>query len=542
VPAAGRKLVGVAPARALSAHRRLLRALETVLPVTFRALESSDVRTADGVLVLEDPHQVGLGALPDSCALLIAAAQGTQVVRSQAPIEFTAGAPVAYPLQERKLTEQSATEGLGEAGMARQLVLARAHGTPVWWCQRGAAWRHQTLYAPPELAAGETLRDHFKAGRFMGLTPLLHFLWQVCGTLESGPRSLRASFVIDDPNLHRPSYGHIHYRDLAQHAVEHGYHLGLATIPIDGWMTSRRAASLLRENEASLSLLLHGNEHTRRELAGLLGEEQAARVLGQALRRIARLEDRSGVRVRRVMAPPHGACSEIAARTMFRLGLEAMCVSRPYPWRDGMAPLSPADGWFPAEMAGGGLPVLPRYPITAPREELIFRALLKQPLILYGHHHDLADGLDTLAAAASDVNRLGTVTWSPIDAVARSNYTSRREGQLLLIGAHSRRLSVEVPHGVSRLQVSVPVMHCEPLWEGVSWDAGSAPMRRAGAGWVSPSLPVGGGSRVEVSFPGRQPLDAGRLESGRSGAWPILRRLLAESRDRALALANTQGA
>jgi hypothetical protein len=532
-PAEGRRLVGVAPAHAAKRHYRLLRALEAAFPVTFGPLEAGRASGLDGLLVLGGEDPVDLARLPDSCALLIAGGQPIEGAAREALVEFAEDPPVAYPLRERELKEQSALSGRSVGSVPRDVILARAGGTPVWWCQGGAAWRHESAFAPRELADRETLREHFKAGRFMGLVAVVHFLWRVCGELESGPRRLHASFVIDDPNLHWPSYGHLRYRELARHAVEHGYHVGLAMVPLDGWLTSGRAASLLRSNEAFLSLLMHGNNHTSRELGELARDEQAARVLGQALRRIARFEERSGVRVRRVMAPPHGACSEAAARAMFRLGFEAVCVSRAYPWRDGMRPLSGADGWFPAEMAAGGLPVLPRYPISGAREDLIFRALLGQPLILYGHHGDLAGGLDTFARTARDVSRLGEVTWGPLDAIARSNYLAGSSGGVLLVRMHSRRASVEVPPGVSWLLVSVPVMHGDPLWSGVSCDSGEVPMRRVGAGWVSQRIPVTGGSRVELYFGARQPLDPNALESPRCGAWPTIRRLLVEGRDRA---------
>ena len=136
------------------------------------------------------------------------------------------------------------------------------------------------------------------------------------------------------------------------------------------------------------------------------------------------LERRTGLAVNRVMAPPHGACSEPALRAMFRLGMEAACVSRPYPWRDGLAPPTPLAGWRPAEMVAGGLPVLPRYFLGLPRDDLAFRALLGQPLILYGHHGDFAGGLDLLEQATRDINDLGDVEWGPLGRIARGNYAA----------------------------------------------------------------------------------------------------------------------
>src|SRR6202021_198022 len=104
----------------------------------------------------------------------------------------------------------------------------------------------------------------------------------------------------------------------------------------------------------------------------------------------------------RVVAAPHGVCAEGGLRAMFRTGFQAACISRPYPWRDGLPALSPLAGWHPAELVAGGLPAAPRQALSAPREDLVFRALLGQALILHGHHGDFADGLEPLAQAAAD--------------------------------------------------------------------------------------------------------------------------------------------
>ena len=204
----------------------------------------------------------------------------------------------------------------------------------------------------------------------MGLLPLLHFLRQLLADEGWKLPAPRAAFVIDDPNLHWPSYGFLKYPQLAEHASRHGYHLAFATVPLDGWRVDARAVATMREHPAALSLLIHGNDHVARELAGLDSDRQAEAAMAQALRRIAALERASGLSVARVMAPPHGVCSEAALRAMFRLGFEAACISRPYPWRDGLPAPTPLAGWHPAELVAGGIPVAPRQALSAPREDL----------------------------------------------------------------------------------------------------------------------------------------------------------------------------
>ena len=101
-------------------------------------------------------------------------------------------------------------------------------------------------------------------------------------------------------------------------------------------------------------------------------------------------------------------------QTMARSGVEALCISNPRPWLASPPPEQPLIAWEPADFVGG-LPLLPRYRLDKPRDDLVFRAFLDQPLILYGHHQDLAGGLDALSGAAAEINSLGDVRWcSPL--------------------------------------------------------------------------------------------------------------------------------
>ncbi len=524
-----RKLIRVTPYPAARRHRRLFQALEAAYPVAFAA-QASTGGPVDGLLVLGGDHDQAL-PVPDSCAVLVVGEHSRPPRPAAATVEFEGAPPLAYPLRARTLEEEDAPTDTQPGLVQNDVVLASRHGDPVWWRRRGRPFRHESAYALSELGDGDTLRGRLRHGCFMGLLPLLHLVWHVCGDAEAGPRPLRASFVIDDPNLHSCSYGHLRYSEVIRHAALHGYHLGVAMVPLDAWLVSARAASLARASSRSLSVLVHGNDHTTRELERLDTDAAAARAIGQAVRRIARFETRCGIAVTRVMAPPHGACSEAVAKALFRLGFEAACVSRPYPWRDRLPPMSALDGWFPAEIVAGGLPVLPRYPLGSQREELIFRALLGQPLILYGHHGDLAEGLERLEQAADYINRLGTVTWGPLDAVAQRNYLARREGELLRVQLHSRRVTVDVPSGVWRLVLTTGVLHGERLWE-LRRDGRESPARRIGAGWESPSLPVVAGSRVEIRLDAIQPLELDRVPRPLPAAWPLVRRVLVEGRDR----------
>ena len=121
--------------------------------------------------------------------------------------------------------------------------------------------------------------------------------------------------------------------------------------------------------------------------------------------------------------------------------VEAVTMSRPYPWVTGTWLAAPGDagplaGWEMADQIAGGLPVLLRNGFKHPREDLALRAFLGQPLILYGHQHDLADGLDGLRAAAAQINALGPVRWDSLTGIARAGFQTRRDGERLHVRLH----------------------------------------------------------------------------------------------------------
>jgi hypothetical protein len=523
-----RRRVGVSPEHAIATRSRLLASLQELYPVAFEPRAPGDLEGLDGMLHLESAD------LPASSVRALAISPARDGAASAGLVEFASSELVERPLRGRGLLEKAVCALVGASFQPGDTALATIAREPVWWRRAGPGpGVDVSAFALRELGEDETLRDHLRPGRFMGLVPLLHFLRDVCEERRWREQPLRASFVIDDPNLHWPSYGFLNYFDLVSHATAHGYHVGLAMVPLDGWLVNRRAASLLRANGASLSLLVHGNDHTARELGELSDERAAVRALGQALRRVASFERRSGVAVGRVMAPPHGACAEPALAAMFRLGFDAACISRPRPWRDRLPPLSSLEGWHPAEMVAGGIPVLPRHHLDASREELVFRALLRQPLILYGHHWDFAQGLDAFAQATTEINSLGDVRWGPLDWIASHNYRSRQYGELLVVEMCSRRALVEIPAGARAVSMRTPMLAGDPAWRGLACGGDLAPLARDARGWCSPPIAVRPGAQVELSLPHANPQDPNAAARRTAKPWPVVRRVLVEARDRA---------
>ena len=519
------RTIGVFPAAAAHERRRLFAALGDGFEVSFEPRDPGDERGLDAaVLVGVEPG--GPAAIPT----LAFAAPGGAATAGDATVTFSSAAD--RRLAGRTLTERDAAV-VPLAARDGAEVLAHVNAGPVWLRAQDGS-RHAAL-APGELDEREPLKEALRAGRFLGLLPLVELLRELTADRAWTPPPLRALLMFDDPNLRWRSYGHIDYRRLAEHAREHDYHAAMAMIPLDGALFSKSAAALFA-GESRLSLLMHGLVHEHRELMRPLPEHARTAELARALRQVESFERRSGVQVSRVMCAPHGEASEDFLASMLGVGLEAVFADLPFPWLAGEPPRGPGlTYWHGVNFVAGGLPVIPRYPFTYDPEEVVLRAYLDQPLILYGHHEDVQGGLDPLASAAELVNALGPAEWTSAARIARGNFMTRRAGdetlELLLL---SRRADVDVPSGVRRLRVVLPVVNGPERDCEVVAATASAPLRVGGGHTAAAELDVAvdGPGALTVELRPRDRVDHHAVGPARVRPWPVVRRALTEGRDR----------
>ena len=389
---------------------RLFGALEQALPVRFEGRQLGDYRGADAVILLAEadaPEQIPAG-------LTSFVATGTSSRELAGTVDMRSSPLMDVGLRGRSLSDRRAG-GLKGLSVEGGTVLASC-GNEVLWTTCEAVDR--VVLAPDELEPNESLRDALVPGRWLSLLPLVHFLREVTSEVGWNLPPTRAAFIVDDPNLHWWSYGFIDFREVAADAENEGYHVAVATIPLDAWLVHPGVADLFRDRRKVLSLLLHGNDHTREELNQRRTDEEAVAILAQALRRVEALERRSQLRLSRLMVAPHGLCSEQMMRAMMLSGFEGLC----YAWASPRSADRPLAGWEPADLLAGGLPVFPRLPLRNSRDDLVLRSFLGQPLIVYAHHQDFVDGVDLLVETAAFINREPAVRWGSAEGLARSSY------------------------------------------------------------------------------------------------------------------------
>jgi hypothetical protein len=496
--------------------------LERLLPVCFRCGEGED----RGEIVLEpaaDSRRAPSLAVPPS----VDAARQREI-----GVAFADDPDVPFPYRGRSLSVKVEDGGPPLALRAGERVLAASGREALWSVSEdGAGKRFRSALPLPRLGPDQNFGDRFNGERFLEMLPLLQFLRETGagGAYRSAP--LRAGYIIDDPNLHWPRYGFVDYRAIADHARRENYHVAFATIPLDAWFTHAATAELFRRTGRRLSLLVHGNDHAKEELARNYPGTAGRDLLRQAVRRIERLERRTRLRVCRVMVPPHGACSEAMLAELARCGFEAACISagslRAY---NGDRPWTRTLGYFPGERIAG-CPVLPRWGLGGNvRNTLLAAAYLGQPLILRGHHQDLRDGVEVLDEYARFVNGLGDVFWSNMTDLCRRNYLWRRDGGSCRLIPLGTRVVFEPPEDVTDIVLESFDAPGDGRWRAVFAD-GSGRELETGERF---SLPETGDRMISVervAAPQSAPPAQGRRGVS---AGLVVRRFLTEARDRLL--------
>ncbi|OPY96571.1 hypothetical protein A5906_04845 [Bradyrhizobium sacchari] len=413
-------------------------------------------------------------------------------------------------------------------------VLAYFDRRPVWVETRKDGCVGQMASIPlPALRPGEQPLDYLNGSNFMQLLPLLQFL--VKETEEIGWRHapLRACFTLDDPNLRLPSYGFLNYRELVEQAQKHHFHVALAMIPVDVWSTHSNTVSLIKRSSRYVSLLIHGNNHTRAELSRSRPRERTLAILGQSLSRIEWLEKTTALRVDRVMVPPHNALSDKIAPLLLASGFEGAAVAMT-DLRDRNPEMvnRPTFGLRMAEMTSGGFPVLGRIELSAACEgDVVISAMLGAPIIFGGHHECAAGGLDLFSDCAATVNSLGDVQWCSLETILRSNYLSRQENSRLWIQPYSCRLELRVPEGVSSMMIIGPDLQKAGAFRLIR-KSEVVPGRRSVLVHANTPFDVVPGEAVELISSNLGTIDHRHIKMARPSAWALVRRFLCEARDR----------
>jgi len=333
--------------------------------------------------------------------------------------------------------------------------MASAGGQTLWARgTHGNALVHQACVPLPDL--GESFPcTEYNGRRFMGLLPLIRFLQEISIRARSWSASPpSACFIFDDPSLRQLRYGHLDFNQLLGVCRKHRFHAAVATIPLDSQRTSSAVSALFRSNPDWLSILIHGNNHTARELAQSRSSADWELRMAQALRRVNCLESKHQISPCKVMEPPHGVvCSELAP-VLNRLGFEGLLVTPHQFLRvPGNDRIQPSLGLNPAGCFNHGLALIPRIVLSSTAETESALALAAGlPAVIAGHHQDAADGLERIARLADFINASADVTWCNPSRIARRLYWTEGSstGRHVTLGSSQTELNaMDESHGAT---------------------------------------------------------------------------------------------
>src|SRR6266480_1467551 len=521
---------------------RLREGMAKLTPVSFvSCADIAECRDGEAVISLSGDDEV-IRKLPVGnlrCFHLAGAVSREDTGLGGNSIEFAQSERLDKRLRGRALVHQPIPGYSGLRIEPGDEILARCGGNPVWVARPRPASSLDVVSVPlPKLATGDILFDYFHRSRFFQVLPLLHFLREVTAGTGWDYPPLRACLMLDDPNLHWPSYGFLRYEKLLDEAKSRGFHVAFATVPLDAWVSHPAAVKLFRRHPDQFSLLAHGNDHIKHELSRSRTEKGYLRLAAQSLRRIDRLEKVTGLHVSRVMAPPHGDCTDGCLAALLAAGFEGVCAATNL-LRKGNRRLHHACfGLKLAEIAAGSAPVIPRFKLDSSCEDaIVISAFLNKPIIPVGHHHTAVDGLDLLSHTAEVVNSLGDVKWQSPEKILRSNFRTFREDTTLWIEPYSCRIELIVPPGITHVGLYAKENNRDG-YSDFAFLVGQGSQLRDGQKLSNGPQPVRPGDRLEFVSASLEKVNYREVEHPQFSlsARALPRRLFCELRDRLMPL------
>jgi hypothetical protein len=296
----------------------------------------------------------------------------------------------------------------------------------------------------------------FRPESFLDTLPVMVFAREALAGDGWARPTRQATCIVDDPNLRRVRYGHLDFRAAVRLARECPFHLSVGFVPLDYRSTSMSVAQLFHAHPEALSLLIHGNDHRRLELAREVPDSLAEKSVRQALARMDRHQAATGLVCPAVMTPPHGACTRPWVRALRAAGYVAAVATATHPYADNAEDEGAGElhELFCAELSLYGFPIVVRYPLMAPRERLLFAAWLGKPLIIYVHHSDFAGGAEELRSRVDFINDRVAPRWASITDVVRDNYQLRTAGRAAAVRVFSNDVIIRVPDQVDEVVVA----------------------------------------------------------------------------------------
>jgi hypothetical protein len=291
------------------------------------------------------------------------------------------------------------------------------------------------------VAAGWTSREQEEhafafLSKFAATVVPLVFVKHAAGAYGWHSVSRYANLTVDDPWLVEP-YGFLNYRRLLGEMKAHRFHTTIAFIPWNYDRSRGEVVSLFLQHPDNYSIAIHGNNHDHREFGAYeykSFEDQRFNIR-QALARMERFKELTGIPYDRVMVFPHGISPAATLRSLKTYGfvgtVNAINVPLEQEHPIGLAaPLRsttlyenfPSTARYTAEYSFSEYP----HDFSVPKELIAVNAFLGNPILLYGHHGMFAAGIQAFNETADFVNSIEpAVEWKSLGYILARSYLRR---------------------------------------------------------------------------------------------------------------------
>jgi len=268
---------------------------------------------------------------------------------------------------------------------------------------------------------------------------------------------LYANLTIDDPWLTEP-YGHLIYKGLLKEMEKANFHTTIAFIPWNYDRSEDDVAALFREHPDRFSICIHGNNHDHREFYKYetdLRDSWPAKPLAvqeenivQALARMERFKELTGVDFDKVMVFPHGIAPAKTLGLLKKYEFLSTVNAGNVPLGIELPGAQGVELRFEPPLFEKFVSLNRWSASHVSRDDIIDAISQGRPLLFYEHHGFFEKGIDAFNPIAEMVNAIESrVQWKSLGYISRHLYVQRmREDGNYDIRAFCRSIALENTH------------------------------------------------------------------------------------------------
>lgn len=257
---------------------------------------------------------------------------------------------------------------------------------------------------------------------FSALVPLLFFL-RHCGIPRFESPHRWANWIIDDLNL-KPRYGFLRLRDLAETANRAGAAATIAFIPWNYRRTPAGVVNLFHSQGSTLSVCVHGCDHTRAEFSTKTDSE-AFPAIALAVERMRQFKSNTGLGYESVMVFPQGAFSRSAMCALRHSEMLAAVNTELTDEQTGRG-VKGGELLKPAITCYGGFPLFLRRRAEEPIADFALDLLLGKPCLIVTHHRYFRHGMQPFTRLVESLNALDSdLAWRRLEDGIAATYSVR---------------------------------------------------------------------------------------------------------------------